>query len=554
VNKLAGPSDLWFLPLGGTGEIGMNLNLYCHDGAWLMIDLGVTFADDRLPGIDLVMPDPGFIEARRDKLAGLVLTHAHEDHIGAVPHLWPRFRCPIYATPFTAAVLRNKLAENSAAKDAVVTEVPMSGRFTVGPFEIELITLTHSIPEPSAVVLRTAVGTVLHTGDWKLDPDPVVGEDYDEAALRRLADEGVLAMVCDSTNALVKGESGSEGEVQDNLSKLIGGFTGRVAVACFASNVARLRTIVQVASEHGRRVALVGRSMHRIYGSAVETGYLEGLPPLVSDSDLGYLPREEVLLLCTGSQGEPRSALWRIAHNEHPGVSLDPGDAVVFSSRIIPGNEKSISTLQNELVRKGIKVVTDRDHFIHVSGHPARDELAQMYQWVRPQISIPVHGEARHLASHAELARDCQVPQAIVAENGTLISLSVERGAEVLDQVPSGRLLLDGTRLIPSDSPIIRGRHKLVYSGVAFLSLVVDEKGALANEPCLSLQGVLEPDEEADVIANALAALEEALAKLPRGALRSDERLGETARIAVRRALFRAVGKKPVVKVHLLRL
>lgn len=553
MNKLAGPSDLWFLPLGGTGEIGMNLNLYCHDGAWLMIDLGVTFADERLPGIDLVMPDPGFIEAQRDKLAGLVLTHAHEDHIGAVPYLWPRFKCPIYATPFTAAVLRNKLAENGKAKDAVVTEVPMSGRFSVGPFEIELITLTHSIPEPSAVVLRTAAGTVLHTGDWKLDPDPVVGDNYDEAALRRLADEGVLAMVCDSTNALVKGESGSEGEVQENLAALIGGLKGRVAVACFASNVARLRTIAQVASDHGRRVALVGRSMHRIYQAAVETGYLEGLPALVSDSDLGYLPRDEVLLLCTGSQGEPRSALWRIAHDEHPEVSLDPGDTVVFSSRVIPGNEKSISTLQNELVRKGIKVVTDRDHFIHVSGHPARDELAQMYQWVRPQVSIPVHGEARHLAAHAELARACQVPQAIVAENGTLIGLSAE-GAEVLGQVPSGRLLLDGKRLIPADSPIIRGRHKLVYSGVAFLSLAVDEKGALVDEPCLSLQGVLEPDEEAAVTADALEALEAALAKLPKGALRSDERLGETARIAVRRALFRAVGKKPAVKVHLLRL
>ncbi len=553
MKQLAGPADLWFLPLGGTGEIGMNLNLYCHDGAWLMIDLGVTFADDRLPGIDLVMPDPSFIEAQREKLAGLVLTHAHEDHIGAVPHLWPRFRCPIYATPFTAAVLRNKLAENGEAKDAVVTEVPMSGRFSVGPFEIELITLTHSIPEPNAVVLRTAAGTVLHTGDWKLDPDPVVGDDYDEAALRRLADEGVLAMVCDSTNALVEGESGSEGEVGVNLAELIGGFKGRVAVACFASNVARLRTIVQVATDHGRRVALVGRSMHRIYQAAVETGYLEGLPPLVSDSDLGYLPRQEVLLLCTGSQGEPRSALWRIAHDEHPEVSLDPGDAVVFSSRVIPGNEKAISTLQNELVRQGVKVVTDRDHFIHVSGHPARDELAQMYQWVRPQVAIPVHGEARHLAEHAELARACQVPQAIVAENGTLISLSA-KGAEVLGHVPSGRLLLDGNRLIPADSPVIRGRQKLVYNGVALLSLAVDEKGALVSEPCLSMQGVLDPDEEADATADALEAVEEALAKLPRGALRSDERLGETARIAVRRALFRAVGKKPVTKVHLLRL
>jgi ribonuclease J len=310
---------------------------------------------------------------------------------------------------------------------------------------------------------------------------------------------------------------------------------------------------MRVAAAHGRRVALVGRSMHRIYQAAVDTGYLEDLPPLVSDRDLGYLPRDEVLLLCTGSQGEPRSALWRIARGEHPEVSLDPGDTVVFSSRIIPGNEKSISALQNELVRQEVKVVTDRDHFIHVSGHPAREELAQMYQWVRPLVSVPVHGEARHLAGHAELARACQVPQTVVAENGTLIGLSRD-GAEVLGRMPSGRLLLDGNRLVPADSPIIRGRQKLVYSGVALLSLAVDDEGVLVSDPCLSLQGVLDPNEQAEVTADALAALEEALAKLPRGARRSDERLSETARVAVRRALFRSVGKKPVTQVHLLRL
>ncbi len=550
---LPGREDLWFLPLGGTGEIGMNMNLYGHDGAWLMVDLGVTFADDKLPGIDLIMPDPGFIEARRNSLAGLVLTHAHEDHIGAVPYLWPRLECPIYATPFTAAVLRRKLAEVGIDGKEVITEVPMSGRFSVGPFELELITLTHSIPEPNAVMIRTAVGSVLHTGDWKLDPDPLVGEGYDEAALRGLAEEGVLAMVCDSTNALVEGESGSEGEVREQLSELIGGLQGRVAVACFATNVARLETVIKVAAQHGRRVALVGLSMHRIVKAAVETGYLDDLPPLVSDRDLGYLPRDEVLLLCTGSQGEPRSALWRIARHEHPEVVLEAGDCVVFSSRIIPGNEKSISALQNELVRQGVRVITDRDHPIHVSGHPARDELSQMYQWVRPRVAIPVHGEARHLAAHAELARACQVPQAIVAENGDLIALGPE-GGEILEQVPTGRLVLDGKRLIPARSAVLKGRQRMIHNGTAAVSLVVDGKGSALADPQISVQGLIDPETEADVIDGVMEALVEELRRLPPGARAVDTRLSEAARVAVRRAFFRAIGKKPITQVHLIRL
>ncbi|MDH3475886.1 MAG: ribonuclease J [Rhodospirillales bacterium] len=553
MRRLPGPDDLWFLPLGGTGEIGMNLNLYGHDGAWLMVDLGVTFADERLPGVDLIMPDPSFIEERRDKLAGLVLTHAHEDHIGAVPHIWPRLECPIYATPFTAGVLYRKLAEVGIDGDEVISEVPLSGRFEVGPFEIELITLTHSIPEPNALVIRTPAGTVLHTGDWKLDPDPLVGDDYDEAALRRLAEEGVIAMICDSTNALVEGESGSEAEVRKNLAEVIGALEGRVAVACFATNVARVETVMKVAALHGRRVALFGRSMYRIYDAAREAGYLTDVPPPIAEDDVGYLPRHEVLLLCTGSQGETRAALWRIARDEHPEVSLEPGDAVVFSSRVIPGNEKSISALQNELVRQGVKVITDHDHPIHVSGHPARNELAQMYQWVRPRVAIPVHGEARHLAEHAELAKACQVPQAMVAENGHLIALA-PGNAKVLDNVPTGRLVLDGNRLMPADSPVLRGRQKIGYNGVATLTLVVDAKGNALAEPRLSMQGVIDPDREATVLDGVMGALIDELARMPRGARASDTRLSEAARVAVRRAVFRAIGKKPVTQVHLVRL
>jgi ribonuclease J len=360
-------------------------------------------------------------------------------------------------------------------------------------------------------------------------------------------------MVCDSTNALVEGESGSEGAVRRSLAELIGGLTGRVVVACFATNVARLESAIRVAEAHGRRVALVGRSMHRIHQAALETGYLADLPPLLTDREIGFLPREEVLLLCTGSQGEPRAALWRITRDEHPEVMLEPGDAVVFSSRMIPGNEKAILALQNELVRRGIEVITDQDHFTHVSGHPARDELAQMYQWVRPQLAVPVHGEARHLAAHAELARACQVPQAIVAENGTLISLAPGR-PQIVDQLPVGRLMLDGTRLIRAESPVLRERQRVIYNGVALVTLVVDAKGALRAEPRLALEGVLDADSEVEVAAEVLDALSQELAKLPAAARTRDERLAETARVTVRRALFQRVGKKPVTRVHLVRL
>ncbi len=544
--------ELVFLPLGGTGEIGMNLNLYGHAGAWLMIDLGITFADDRVGGLDVLMPDPAFIETRSDQLAGLVLTHAHEDHIGAVPYLWPRLRCPIYATPFTAKVLRGKLQEAGLLEEAEITEVPMSGRFSVGPFELELITLTHSIPEPNAVVLRTGAGTVLHTGDWKLDPDPLVGADYDEAALRGLAKERVLAMVCDSTNALVEGDSGSESEVCENLERLIGDQKGRVAVACFASNVARVEAVFRAAEAHGRKVALVGRSLLRIFQAARDTGYLADVEAPIRVEDLGYLPRDEVLLLCTGSQGEPRSALWRIVRDEHPHVVLEEGDTVIFSSRVIPGNEISIGRLQNALSRQGLHVVTDRDHFIHVSGHPAREELTQMYQWVRPKIAIPVHGEARHLAEHAELARACQVPQALVAENGDLIRLAPQ-GAEVLERVETGRLALDGTKLVPLGDESVRARQRMNFNGAAMATVVLDSQGALRTDPHVTLQGLLDSQGEEGLEA-ARSTIREALAGLRRSELRDDAAVHETVRVALRRWAYRLLGKRPVTDVHVLRL
>ena len=548
-----GADELYFLPLGGTGEIGMNLNLYGHAGRWLMVDLGVIFSDGGAPGVDVLMPDPSFIEERREDLVGLVLTHAHEDHIGAVGHLWPRLRCPVYATAFTAAMVYPKLVEAGLAEEVEIIEVPLSGRFTVGPFEVELITLTHSIPEPNALVIRTAAGTVLHTGDWKLDPDPLVGDAYDERALRALADEGVLAMVCDSTNALVDGESGSEAEVRAVLMELVGGLENRVLVACFASNVARLDTIGKVAAAHGRRVALVGRSMARVYQAARDSGYLRDFPPLVSEEHVGFLPRDEVLVLCTGSQGEPRAALWRIANEENPNVALEPGDAVIFSSRVIPGNETAIFKLHNRLARLGVEVITSDTRFVHVSGHPARNELSQMYHWVRPRIAVPVHGEARHLAAHARLARDCQVPHQIVGENGTLMRLAPEP-AGIVDHVPTGRLALDGNRLLRLDSPVLRARTKMAYNGSAAVTLVIGADGLFQGAPMVTVQGLLDGEAEADKLALVAAGVEEALRRLAKVDRLNDAAVKEAARIAVRRACNRMFGKKPVTDVHLVRL
>lgn len=552
--RTPGEQELFFLPLGGTGEIGMNLNLYGHDGKWLMVDLGVAFGEHDLPGIEVVMPDPDFIVERADSLVGLVLTHGHEDHLGAVPYLWKYLRCPIYATPFTAALLRRKLSDERIQDSPEIIEVPLSSRFTLGPFDIELVTLTHSIPEPNALIIRTACGTVVHTGDWKLDPDPLVGEDYDDKRLREIAQEGVLALVCDSTNALEPGRAGSEVDVRAALEKAVGRMKNRVAVACFASNVARLETVMRVAEAHGRRVALVGRSMHRIVAAARETGYLQNVPPLIDNRDVGYLPREEVLLLCTGSQGEPRAALWRIANDEHPEVTLEPGDAVLFSSRVIPGNEKAIQTLYNLLSDRGIEIVTaGEEDPIHVSGHPCRDELTEMYQWVKPRIAIPVHGEARHLHAHAQLARECQVPESIVGRNGAVVQLA-PGPARIVDHVHSGRLALDGKVLRPVSSPVLKQRRRMVYHGSLAATVVVDRNGGLLVEPRFAAKGLYDAEEEPEVEAAAIEAVESALHRLSRHERRQNELLQEALRVAIRRALQRELGKKPMVEVQLIRI
>lgn len=543
-------SDLAFLPLGGTGEIGMNLNLYRTAGKWLAVDCGMGFGGAENPEVDIMVPDPSFIAERRDNLVGLVITHAHEDHLGAVAWLWPQLRCPIYATPFAAAVLRRKLGEAHLLQDAKITVIPAGGSFRLGPFDLQFLRMAHSIPESQALVLRTPAGIVLHTGDWKFDDEPLIGPRTDEAALRALGDEGVLAMVCDSTNAMVDGHSGSEGGVRRSLTELVASIRGRIAVTCFASNVARVESLALAARAAGRLVAIVGRSLRNLDAAARECGYLKGLPPFLGEDDVADIPDENLLILITGSQGEPRSALARVAMDTHPRVELGEGDTVIFSSRMIPGNERAIGTVQDNLVRRGVTVMTDHDHFVHVSGHPARDELRRMYELVRPRFTVPVHGEWRHLSAHAALAQEIGITP-ILMEDGDILSLAPGR-PEVVDSAPVGRLVIDGNRLVPLQGNVMGARRRMLFNGVAIASLAVDETGRVRGTPRLSAPGLLDPEDPET--ARITAEFASALADLPLGLRRDDASLAEAARAALRKALGRRLQKRPMVDVHLLRV
>ena len=557
----ASPQDeLVFLPLGGSNEIGMNFNLYGfgppHARKWIVVDLGVTFGDQTTPGVEIILPDPTYIEEYARDIIGIVLTHAHEDHIGAVAWLWPRLKAPLYATPFTAFLLREKLREQGLLGEAPITEVPLGGAIKLGPFELTLITLTHSIPEPNGVAIRTPLGTILHTGDWKIDPDPLTGAVTDVAAIRALGDEGVLAMVCDSTNVFVDGEAGSEADVRETLNALIGSLKGRVATACFASNVARMDTIIRAAESAGRRVCLVGRSMIRMSQAARSVGLLADIAPFVPDNEARHFPADKILYLCTGSQGEPRAALSRIAEGNHPHVSLGSGDACVFSSRIIPGNEIPIRNLQNKLADRGVRLYTERDHpGIHVSGHPCRDELKRMYQWARPHISVPTHGERRHLLEHAALAKDLQIPHAVAPRNGEMVRLAP--GAPgIIDEVPSGRLYVDAGVVTAENGDALRERRHASFNGVLTVSVALDGRNRIVSGPQLKAIGM--PGDGDYPLEEALVDLaDEARTSLQRLSAddRDDDHLVESALTrATKKAAFRIWKRRPVVEAIVLRL
>ncbi len=545
MDRFLAKDELVFLPLGGSGEIGMNFNAYgfgpADDKQWIIVDCGVLFGrEGSVPGVDMLMPDVRFLAEQHENILGIIATHAHEDHIGAIAPLWPSLRCPIYATPFTARLITGKLDEAGLTSKVKVKEVPVGGQLTLGPFTLDFISITHSILEPNLLAIRTPLGVVAHTGDWKIDPNPMLGEATDTAALEKLGNEGVLALVCDSTNALVPGNSGSESKVRESLTELIGTLKGRVAVTGFASNVARLDTVARAAKAHGRRVALVGRSMQKMVSAARETGYLKDFPQVLDETEVADMPAHKVLYLCTGSQGEPRAALARIAADNHPNVHLAEGDTVIFSSRVIPGNELAIGEMQNSLAARGINLLTAEDHFVHVSGHPCRDELAQMYRWIRPKLALPVHGEMRHQVAHAKLARELQVPQAIVPENGQMFRLAPGR-PELIDEVPAGRIHLDGRILVAEGEGLSKDRRAMAFAGLLVVTLVVDHKGRVVSDPLVIGEGMPEAVEEA-----VLKAVEGTIAR-NKGS--DPDNLAENIRRAARRAAHDAWGKKPITRV-----
>ncbi len=476
--------EMLFVPLGGTREIGMNLNLYGHDGQWLGVDFGITFTENNSYGVDIVLPDPSFLEALGDKFLGFFITHAHEDHLGALAYLWDSFSAPVFASPFTYKVIESKLRRENIDPQDRLRSVDLNGSFQLGGFNLQLITLTHSIPEPNAVVLRTKAGVVFHTGDWKIDPDPQIGEKVDAAALLKVGNDGVDVLVCDSTNALEQGWSCSEGFVYDALQDVLKDLTGSVVITCFASNIARLQTIAKIARAIGRKPILVGQSLVKMVNFARQTGYLQGVDHFFEPHQIHNIAREERLILCTGSQGEPRAALARIVRKQHPDIQLQAGDHVVFSSRVIPGNETRVSHLQNSLAEQQIIThVSEICPGIHASGHPNRDELSQMYQWIRPNIAVPVHGEMRHLMGHAQLALDHQVKQAIIPFNGGVFRICGSK-IEAIGRVHAGRLLCDGNAIIPEGSEVLRERRILACEGVAFIGIA----GLIQNDISLHIQ------------------------------------------------------------------
>ncbi|ASY45482.1 MAG: ribonuclease J [Pseudomonadota bacterium] len=539
--------ELLFLALGGSGEIGMNVNLYGCQGKWVMVDLGMTFGDPNYPGIELVLPDLSFIEERRKDLLGIVLTHGHEDHIGAIPYLAADLGVPLYATPFTAGLIRLKLEEEGLTKEVKLHVIPNEGSFELGPFGFRYMPLAHSIPEGNALVIDTPYGRIFHTGDWKLDDQPLLGVPSTPEQLTAVGDQGVLALVCDSTNVFNDKASGSEGDVREGLMQAIEGARGRVLVTTFASNAARVQTLGEVATAMGRKVCVAGRSLDRIIGMAKASGYLKDFPPTVDWDDAMKLPRDEVMIIATGGQGEARAALARIAFDSHP-IKLTDGDLVVFSSKQIPGNEIAIGRIQNALAAKNIVMVTDRQAEVHVSGHPGRPELEAMYRWIRPEILLPVHGERRHMAEQARLGLATGIPNAVVQSNGDLLRLAPGAPA-IIGREEVGRLVLDGDVILPAEGATMNERRKLGLHGQISVAVALDAKGRLIGRPTLRTQGVPVEEDKADFLAEAADDAADVIAK----GSHEEEAVRERIRLAVRRAATRWTGKKPIVDVLLIR-
>ena len=549
---------LIFCPLGGSGEIGMNMNLYSYgkpdNQKWLIVDIGVTFADDTLPGIDLIYPDPGFIIDKKDDLLGIILTHAHEDHIGAIAHIWPQLKCNIYATPFTSVLIKEKFREKKIEIGNYLKIVDLNGIIKLDSFTIEFITLTHSILEPNGLSIKTPVGTVLHTGDWKCDPNPLIGNTINEKKLKQIGANGVLAMVCDSTNVFNPGRAGSELDVRQNLLKIMQNKNKRIIVTSFASNVARMETIFYCAKEIGRQISLVGRSMHRIYKAARECGYLKNVINPIDPREAKKISKEKIVYLCTGSQGEPMGAMMRIAHYVHPDVYIEEGDTVIFSSKIIPGNEKKLYNLHNQLVKNGIEVVSEENEFVHVSGHPNQGDLKDMYNWVKPKSIIPVHGEHRHMMEHINFAKEMQIPYPVQIENGDIVQIYPGEEPHVVDKAPVGRMYVDGNISISEDSLTMKERKNLANNGYLEVMIIVNNKGKVVKKPIISFKGLPIESQNDDFIFD----LEDEVRKTSRtfslNNTKQENILIEKLKKNCRKLVKEKTGKRPYTNINLVRV
>jgi len=549
--------ELLFCPLGGSGEIGMNMNLYAYGTAenkkWIVVDMGVTFADDSIPGIDLILPDPGFIIDKKDDLLGIILTHAHEDHIGAISHIWPSLKCKIFATPFTAILIQEKFKEKKIDILKYLTIVPLNSNIKLGSFEIDFVTLTHSILEPNGLSITTPLGTILHTGDWKIDPNPLLGGSTDEKKLKKIGDKGVSAMICDSTNVFSPGRAGSESDVRESLLRIMENKTKRILVTSFASNVARMETIFYCAQKTGRSISLVGRSMQRIYKAAKKCGYLGNLIEPIEPKIAKKISKNNILFLATGSQGEPMGAMNRIVNDIHPDVFIESGDTVIFSSKIIPGNEKKLYQLQNLIVKKNIEIITEENAFVHVSGHANRDDLKDMYKWVKPRCIIPVHGEHRHMKEHVEFAKEMQIPKTLLIENGDIIKILPGDKPEIIDKAPSGRLYLDGSLGVEADSQSIKERKNLSANGYLEITLIVSNNGKI-KKPIISFKGIPENIEEETFVFDMEDEIFNICKTFSLNSKNQEKNLIETIKQNCRRIIKDKTGKKPFTNINIARI